>query len=91
MRDSEFQIPDSRYWIPGSLSVALGFWIPIVGGIPDPLSCIPDSKAQDFGFLRQNFMDSRFQNPDSLTWGESLKLKIRQLSLYTLACEQALL
>ena len=27
-----------------------GFWIPIVSGILDSLSCIPDSKAQDSGF-----------------------------------------
>ena len=32
----------------------LRFWIPIVSGIPDSLSCISDSKAQD----------SRFRNPD---------------------------
>ena len=32
----------------------LGFQIPIVGGIPDPLSCIPDFKAQDSGFHKQN-------------------------------------
>ena len=25
-----------------------GFWIPIVSGIPYSISCIPDSKAQDF-------------------------------------------
>ena len=34
-----------------SWSVELGFWIPIVSGIPDSLGCIPDSKAQDSGFL----------------------------------------
>ena len=28
----------------------LGFWIPIVSGILDSLSCIPDSKAQDSAF-----------------------------------------
>ena len=28
------------------------FYIPIVSGIPDSLSCIPDSKAQDSGFAR---------------------------------------
>ena len=38
-----------------SLSVELGFWIPIV-------SEIPDSKAQDSGFHKQKF-------PDFLTWG----------------------
>ena len=43
-------------WIPrrgsDSLSVELGFRIPIVSGIPDSLSCFPDSKAQDSGFRR---------------------------------------
>ena len=33
-----------------SLSMELGFWIPIIRGIPDSLSCIPDSKAHDSGF-----------------------------------------
>ena len=55
------EIQDSlRFWIlrRGSvqisgtgfqyLSVELGFRIPIVSGIPDSLSCSPDSKAQDF-------------------------------------------
>ena len=28
-------ILDPRYWIPNSWSVELGFWIPIVSGIPD--------------------------------------------------------
>ena len=42
-------IPDSGYWIQDFLSVRLGFWIPIVRGIPDSLSCIPgpDSKIRD--------------------------------------------
>ena len=34
-------------WIPDSLSLELGFQIPIAGGIPDSLNCNPDSKAQD--------------------------------------------
>ena len=37
----------------------LGFWIPIVSRIPDPLSCILDSKAQDSGFHEQNFPEFR--------------------------------
>ena len=54
-------ILDSTQWIPDSrsLSVGLGFWIPIVTGIPDSLSCIPDPKAQDSG--SKNF-------PDSVIW-----------------------
>ena len=49
-----FWIPYRGFQIPGtgfqSLSVELAFWIPIVNGIPDSLSCIPDSKAQDSRF-----------------------------------------
>ena len=63
--DSRFQIPDSRFQIPGTgfqpFSVELGLWIPIVSGIPDSLSCIPDSKAQDTGLRKQNF--PRFRYP----------------------------
>ena len=37
------------------LLVALGFWIPVVTEIPDSFSCIPNSKAKDSGFHKQNF------------------------------------
>ena len=53
------------FWIPGSgfqsLSGKLGFWIPFVCGIPDSLSCLPDSKVEDFGFYLAglNFPRSR--------------------------------
>ena len=51
-----FWIPCSGFGIAGtgrqSLSVELGFWIPIVKGLPDSLSCILDSKAQDSYFPR---------------------------------------
>ena len=56
----------SQFWIhiPGTgfqyLSVELGFWpwIPIVGGIPDSLSCIfLDSNTQDSGFHKQNILE----------------------------------
>ena len=47
----EFWIPCSGFRIDGagfqSLSVELGFWIPIVSGIPDSLGCILDFKVQD--------------------------------------------
>jgi len=43
------------------LSVELGFWIPIVSGIPDSLSCIPDSKTPDSGFHKQKFPHSGIQ------------------------------
>ena len=66
-------ILDSTPWIPDSLSVDLGSWI------PNSMSCISNSKAQDssnfpsktfpgFGFHKQSF--SRFRNPDSFAWGE---------------------
>jgi len=41
------------------LSAELGFWIPIVGGISDSLSGIPDSKGPDSGFHKEKF--SRFR------------------------------
>ena len=64
---------DSTPWIPDSLPVDLGSWI------PNSMSCISNSKAQDssnfpsktfpgFGFHKQSF--SRFRNPDSFAWGE---------------------
>ena len=40
--DSGFQV-----LVPDFQSVELGFWIAIVSGIPDSLSCIPDSNAED--------------------------------------------
>ena len=43
----------------------LGFLIPIVGGIPDSFSSIPDSNTQNSGFHKQTFI--RFRNPDYLT------------------------
>ena len=56
----------------------LGFRIPIVSGIPDSLSCIPDSKALNSGFNKPRFPGMR--NQDSITWGDSLvsdELKIK--------------
>ena len=62
-----FWIPRRRLRIPGTrfqpLSAELGFWIPVASEIPDPFSCIPDSKAQDSGFNKQQFLGLR--NPDS--------------------------
>ena len=72
--DFEFYATDSRFQVINFiLSVELGFWIPIFSGIPDSLSCIPDSKAQDFGFHEQKFPCLR--NSDSLTWGEKFTSK----------------
>ena len=45
--DSGFHTVDSGFQY---LSLELGFWIPVVSGILDSLSCIPDSKDQDSGF-----------------------------------------
>ena len=52
---SGFPVLDSR------LLVKFGFWNPIFSRVPDFLSCIPDSKAQ-------NFPESGIQI--SLTWSE---------------------
>ena len=64
---TEFYAMDSKFQ---SLSVERGFWIPIVSGIPDSLSCIPDSKAQESGLHKQNF--PRFRNWKSVTVGETV-------------------
>ena len=62
-----FWIPHRGFQIPGtgfqSLSVELGFVVPIFAGIPDSLSCIPDSKAQNSGFLKHNFLGSGIRIP----------------------------
>ena len=52
--DSGFQVLDSRFF----WSVDLGFLIPIVSGIPDSLSCIPDSGywIPDFLFVEPGFL-----------------------------------
>ena len=68
IQTSKFHAVDS-----GFFAVELGFWI------PNSMSCISNSKAQDssnspsktfpgFGFHKQSF--SRFRNPDSFAWGE---------------------
>ena len=65
--DSTLWIPDSRYWIPDSLSVKVGFWISIFIGVPDSLSCIPDSKAQDSEFHSKNLPESGFHKQGNVT------------------------
>ena len=60
----------------------LGFWIAIVCRIPDSLSCIPDYKALDSEFHKQNFPLFRIWIPqaeisgisDSLTWCDTGQL-----------------
>ena len=60
--DSRPWISDSRYWIPTEYFVngTCRFRIRIVSRIPDSLSCIPYSKAQDSEFRSKNFPDSGF-------------------------------
>ena len=74
--DFTLWISVSRYWIPDSLSVELGFQIAIVGGIPDSLRWIPDSRAQDFWFHKsgtQNTLRPKTEftsrDDDSGIWG----------------------
>ena len=62
-----FRIPGTGFQC---FSVELGFRISIVSRIQDSLSCIPDSKAHDSGYHRQKC--PRFQNPDSLTLGDTI-------------------
>ena len=56
-QDSGFHVYDSGFFVSGT-------WIPdsIFGGILD-------SKAQDSRFHKKKF--PRFQNPDSVAWGEA--------------------
>ena len=55
----------STPWIPDSLSLELGFRIPIVSGIPDSFSCKQDSNSHNSGFHKTSFQDSGFQVVDS--------------------------
>jgi len=70
-------IPRRGFRIPvtGYQALKHGFSISIVSGIPDSLSCIPDTKAQDFRYHKHNFSRMPestsnkfpgFRNPDSL-------------------------
>ena len=80
-----FWIPRCRFRIPSTgfrtLSVEFGFQIPIVNGIRDPSSRIPDSKASDFGTSRKSFPDSGFLkqwflglgNLDFLAWSDTFE------------------
>lgn len=63
----------SQSWIPYFLSVELGFNLEstVVRGILNSLSFIPDSRAQDSSFHKQNFLDFRLnKNPNSLKCGD---------------------
>ena len=50
--ECEFRISDTGFQL-----VELGYWIPIVSGILDSFSCIPDSKAQDSGSTSKVFLE----------------------------------
>ena len=58
--DSGFHTVDSELqelaWIPVFVS---GTWIPVFSGIPDSLSCIPDSIAHYSGFYKEIFSGLR--------------------------------
>ena len=77
--DSGFRAVDSGCH---SLLVELGLWIAIASGIPDSPSCIPDSKAWDSEFHKQNLPGFRIWIPqaeisgisDSLTWCDTGQL-----------------
>ena len=47
------------------MSVERGFWIPVVSGIPNSLSCIPDFTRTEFSWIpdsaSKNFPDSGIQ------------------------------
>ena len=89
-----FSILRCKFRIPGtglrSLLVEVVFWILNVSGILDFLSCIPDYKAYDSAFHRQNFRHSGFHkqqfpvfpNPNSLTWARSVKNKGAKTKLF---------
>ena len=73
-------LPHLTLWISDSrmtgfqfLSVELGFCISIVSGISDSLGCIPDSKAQDFGFLQlySGFQSAGFRIPQAQNFPDS--------------------
>jgi len=57
--DSRVQAGDSGFQVLDSL------YIPLVDGILNSFSWIPDSKAKDSRFFKQKF--PRFQSPDYLT------------------------
>ena len=65
------QIPGTGFQ---SLSMELEFWIPIVSGIPESLSCIPGSTLFS-RILESSYRRKTFPNPDSLTWDDE-KIKI---------------
>ena len=67
-----------------------GIWISIVSGIPNSLSCIPDSKVQDSGFHKQIFLGFRIPKAKLSGIPES-GFSYRERILFYLALSWALL
>ena len=74
--DCGLEAVDSGFqdWIPDSLIVEKGFRILFIIGIPDSLSCIPESKAQDSGFHKPKF--APFQNRNYLTLATKYRIAL---------------
>ena len=76
-----------------SLSVELGFWIPMVSGIPHSLRGIPDSEDQDSGFHKQNYTGVWILESGFPSLGRSISTKLvikwrldNQLLLRSMSC-----
>ena len=54
-------IPRQSWILNSRFLLELGFWIPIVSGIPYSWSWVPHSKGFDSNSRTKNFPDSRFQ------------------------------
>ena len=74
--DSEFQVLDFGFFVGG-----LGFQISIVSGLPNSLSCFPNSRIP--ASTSKHFPHSGFINSDSLSLGKK-KLRITNDTSYTL-------
>ena len=85
IRDSKTAFLDSGAGFQ-SLSLELGFWISIVSGISNSLSCIPDSKVQDSRFHKQVFLGFRFQNQNFPEFKNPLNRANFVLSRFILMC-----
>ena len=72
------------------MSAELGFQFPIVSGIPDSLSCISDSKAQDSRFHKQLFSGfpcmGRKKKISNILWSLHLICDQDSLALSSLSC-----
>ena len=64
-----FRIPGTGFQSSFFQSVELGFWIPVVSGIPDSLNCIPVPKPRIMNSTSKIFPDFGIV-ANSLTWVE---------------------